>query len=125
MQVSRVWAVLIGLLTLWPFAWFAAFFVTVFALIAQVPRTPPGPGAQPPALLAYFPLLFVAHGVTMLVCAGLLVFYIAHVFKNRTLAEDRRVLWTIIIFLGNIGAMPFYWYLHVWRPLGAVPGDDV
>jgi hypothetical protein len=66
-----------------------------------------------------FPYVFIAHIGTMFVSLGLLVFYIVHVFKNAALAEDRRILWTLIIFMGSFVAMPVYWVLYVWPQSGA------
>ena len=26
-----------------------------------------------------------------------------------------KALWAIVLFLGNIFAMPVYWYLYIWK----------
>jgi hypothetical protein len=46
---------------------------------------------------------------------GLLVFYIRHVFQNDRMQEDRKMLWAVVLFLGNALAMPIYWYLYIWK----------
>jgi hypothetical protein len=51
----------------------------------------------------------------MLIMLALLVFYIAHVFKNTALVGDRRILWAVVLFMGGPIAMPVYWFLYVWR----------
>lgn len=41
--------------------------------------------------------------------------YIGHVFKNPAIAADKRALWAVVLFFGNVIAMPVYWFLYVWR----------
>jgi len=43
------------------------------------------------------------------------VFYLVNVYSNRAVNRDQRVLWAVLLFLGNVVVFPFYWYLHVWR----------
>jgi hypothetical protein len=49
-----------------------------------------------------------------------LVFCIGHL-----LAQDRpalfKGLWVILLLLGNLVALPIYWYVFVWRPHLALP----
>jgi hypothetical protein len=78
---------------------------------ARAAHTPAGP----PALFQY---IFLPHIFTMLLTFVLVAFYIVHVFKNRALKDDRRVLWAVVLFMGGIVAAPIYWWLFIWRPLG-------
>jgi hypothetical protein len=47
--------------------------------------------------------------------AGLAIFYVIDVFRNDRVIEEKKALWGVVILLGNIFAMPVYWYLYV-RP---------
>jgi hypothetical protein len=49
-------------------------------------------------------------GLTML----LLVYYVVHVFRSKSVPHDRRVMWLLVLFFGAPVAMPVYWFLHVW-----------
>ncbi len=49
---------------------------------------------------------------------GLLVFYIYNLFKNENVKSDQKVLWALVLFMGNMMAMPIYWYLYIWRESG-------
>jgi hypothetical protein len=51
----------------------------------------------------------------MLVIAALTVFYIVNVFRNERVVKDQKVLWAVVLFLGNVMAMPIYWYLYIWK----------
>ena len=51
----------------------------------------------------------------MLVILALTVFYIVNVFKNNRIENDKKVLWAIVLFMGNMIAMPIYWYIYIWK----------
>ena len=110
MRITKPVAILIGLATAWPIFYIFIFFAVIFGSFMRgtSPRAPGG-------TFESFQVLMIAHFGTMLVMAGLLTFYIVHVFKNPALAGDRRVLWAVVLFLGNFIAMPIYWFLFVWR----------
>jgi hypothetical protein len=50
--------------------------------------------------------------------AALIIFYIYDVFHNHTVANDQRVLWTLLLIIGHIFVFPFYWYFHIWKKPG-------
>jgi hypothetical protein len=102
--------VLIGLATLWPLVYMILFFAFIFLTIFLGPG--PGPERGMPPLMA---LIFGLHLLTMIVILGLSVFYIVDVFKNERVDKDKKALWAIVIFFGNMIAMPVYWYLYIWK----------
>ncbi len=73
----------------------------------------PGSGEPgPPPLIA---LILPLHLFTMLAVMGLMVFYIVNVFRNDRVDKDKKALWAVVLFMGNMIAMPIYWYLYIWR----------
>jgi hypothetical protein len=102
--------VLLGLATLWPFAYMILFFAFIFLTILLGRGGPPDNGMP-----AMFAMIFGLHILTMLIIVALTVFYIVNVFKNDRVNKDQKALWAIVIFLGNMIAMPIYWYLYIWR----------
>jgi len=60
-------------------------------------------------------VLFPLHFLTMLEILALLVIYIMHVFKTDSVPQDKKALWAVVLFLGNMIAMPIYWYLYIWK----------
>jgi hypothetical protein len=38
-----------------------------------------------------------------------------NVFRNDHVDKDKKVLWAVVLFMGNMIAMPIYWYLYIWR----------
>lgn len=106
-QLTRL---LLGLATLWPFAYLILFFVVIFATEFFMPGSRQQPG--PPPLIA---LILPLHFFTMLVVLALLVFYIVNVFKNDRVEKEKKALWAIVLFMGSMIAMPIYWYLYIWN----------
>jgi hypothetical protein len=94
--------------TVWPFFYMVLFFAFVLFMVFVNAN-----GSEPPPVLLF--LIFPLHFLTMLLIFGLTVFYIVNVFRNDRVVKDMKVLWAVVIFLGNIIAMPIYWYLYIWR----------
>ncbi len=80
------------------------FFTTAFSAPSQ------GNNA-----LAMFKVMFALDIATMLVMFGLLTFFIVYVFKTDTVPSDKKALWAVVLFLGNMVSIPIFWYLYVWR----------
>jgi hypothetical protein len=49
-----------------------------------------------------------------------------NVFRNDQVEKDKKVLWAVVIFMGNMIAMPIYWYLYIWKdvPPGSLPSHS-
>jgi hypothetical protein len=104
--------ILLGLATVWPFLYMILFFLFVFSAIFLGQ----GDGDGIPIM---FGLILPLHFLTMFLIMGLTVFYIVNVFRNEQVDRDKKVLWAVVLFLGNLIAMPVYWYLYLWRPATA------
>lgn len=120
--MSKTIKLIVGLLTIWPFAYMILFFITILSLVFF--SRGPEPEVGPPPLIA---LIFPLHILTMLLIMGLTIFYMVNVFRNERVVKDQKVLWAVVLFLGNVLAMPIYWYLYIWKdaqPAGApAPGQ--
>jgi hypothetical protein len=99
-------AAIIGVVTAWPVVYFMAFLAFMFTAFTL---------RDEGLMDTLFGYVFVAHAMTMLLGIGLLAFYVVHLFKNDSMPSDQRLLWMLVLFLGNFLAFPVYWYLHVWR----------
>ena len=107
--MNKTVKVLLGLVTLWPFFYLILFFVVIFLTVLG-----PGGGGEagPPPMIA---LIFPLHLLTMLIVLALTIFYIVNVFRNKRIENDKKALWAIVIFMGNMISMPIYWYLFIWK----------
>lgn len=113
--MSNSGKIFIGILSFWPLAYmfiffaffFSAFFGSVFAA---------GTGGELGGPFAWgFGAVFVLHGLTILTSFGLVAFYVYRFFRDDTLDETKTLLWSLLVFVGNMFAFPFAWYVHVWR----------
>ena len=102
--------------TVWPFVYMLLFMGLVFGCLLWM-QVGQGEAPARAGLPAPFMLLLVLHLLTVLDILGLLVFYIVHLFHTPLIESDRRALWAVVLFFGNLFAMPVYWYLYLWRPL--------
>jgi heme/copper-type cytochrome/quinol oxidase subunit 2 len=104
--------ILLAIATIWPFIYMIFFFVVIFFSFFFMPRGGTAEGGAFPAL---FMIIFPLHFLTMLLIMGLTVFYMVNVFRNDRVEKDKKVLWAVVLFMGNMIAMPIYWYLYIWR----------
>ena|SRR6478672_8369117 len=113
MRIRKPLAIVIGLLTIWPFVYmllFVLFFVVmVFSVMQHLPQ-------QHQSGSGIFPYIVIPHVGTILLMFALMAFYIVHVFKNAALKDDRRTLWAVVLFMGLPFSAPVYWWLFIWRP---------
>jgi hypothetical protein len=115
--MKKLSALLLGLVTLWPILYIFIFMAFMFSQFMAVPMGQySGPEKTGTAfLLSSFGIIFSLHILTMMVIFGLLIYYIYHVFHNTAISQDKKALWAVVIFMGNMIAMPVYWFLYIWR----------
>ncbi len=109
--------ILLGIATLWPFIYMILFFVFIFSSFLFFSRS----GAQRSGPPVFFLVIFPLHLLTMLWIMALTVFYMVNVFRNELVDKDKKVLWAVVLFMGNMIAMPIYWYVYIWKE---VPGGS-
>jgi hypothetical protein len=108
--MSKIKKTLLGVLTVLPPLYLVTFIVFFISMILTIDKQPAS-GGMPPV----FQALMIAHLLTILLMFCLVTFYIFHVFNNNMIPQDKKVLWTILIFMGSFIAMPIYWYLFIWK----------
>lgn len=108
--MTRFARIVLGVATVWPLVYFVFFIATAFVFVAVQPQlTTPDSG-----FLAAFKVLIGLHFLTVLWGIGLLVIYIVHLFKTDRVPNDKKALWAVVLFFGNMLAMPVYWYFYIW-----------
>ncbi|MCI0483002.1 MAG: hypothetical protein L0Y78_00270, partial [candidate division NC10 bacterium] len=110
--MNKAVKIILGAATLWPLVHlvlFLGFILSQFFLFSHK-------GSRPPAAIeGWFYVLFALPLVTLLWIVALLIIYIVNVFRNDRVPQDKRARWAVTLFLGNMIAMPIYWYLYIWR----------
>ena len=115
MTLSRPIKVLIGILTIWPIAYMLLFVGFVAVSFLTIAAGEPGhlaTGKDGPPV--WFFALMVAHVGTMLIALALTAFYIVYLFKTDQVAEGRKALWAVVLFMGGFIAQPVFFCLYVW-----------
>lgn len=116
--MKKSYKVLLGAATIWPFIYLALFIVFIFATIFLTRGGVPDGGASGGGFPIPVVLIFSLHSLTILWVWALIAFYIVNVFRNDRIDKDKKVLWAVVLFMGNMLVMPVYWYLYIWRDDG-------
>jgi hypothetical protein len=106
--------ILIGIATLWPPIYFALFIASMGLIFASANHS-----AKSQAFPDAFKYIFPLHCFTMLLSFALTAVYIVHAFRNSGFTQEMRILWVIILFMGNMFAFPVYWWLYLRPGAGA------
>ena len=110
MRLSWPAALAIAVLTVAPWA-YLVFFISRFMPAFETMSSPFTPPEQ---FFHNFNLIFRLHLLVMVLIVALMAFYIIHLFRTDLVASDKKALWAVVLFLGNLLAMPVFWYLYVW-----------
>ena len=109
--MTRGKSIVLAAFTAWPLLYVMLFMCTVLGVMISAFLGGGRPSGLPVMMMVIFPL----HFLTMLEIIALLVIYIVHVFKTDSVPQDKKALWAVVLFLGNVIAMPVYWYLYIWK----------
>jgi len=102
--------IIIGILTIWPILYLLFFMVFFFSSFFFLQGHEDGI-----FLASNFMILFGLHFFTIIMSMGLLVFYVINIFRNDRVKSNQKTLWAVILFMGNMIAMPVYFYLFIWK----------
>ena len=109
--MTRGRKITLAVFTAWPFLYMILFMCTIFGMM----MSDFSGGGQSSGLPTIMMIIFPLHFLTMLEIFVLLVIYMIHVFKTDRVSQDKKALWAVVLFLGNMIAMPIYWYLYIWK----------
>ncbi len=107
--MSKTKAIILAVFTAWPFLYIVLFFCAISGTILFSGST------HSPVPSTIMMIIFPLHLLTMLEIVILMVIYIIHLFKTEKVSQDKKALWAVVLFLGNMIAMPIYWYLYIWK----------
>ncbi len=109
MKLTKNRKIAIGILTLWPIIY---IFMFMFYTLAMIFMDMQGSQGWRPKL---FFIIFILHYFTIFCVFGLIGFYLYYLFKTDKVPKDKKALWAALIFLGNMFAMPVFWFLYIWN----------
>ena len=108
--MSKNKKIILGIATLWPIVYIFLFIIATFGMIFI-----PTVNGESENFAIAFSIIFALHLLTMFLIFALLIVYIRNVFKNNSVPSEKKALWAVVLFLGNMIAMPIYFYLYIWK----------
>jgi hypothetical protein len=109
-QMTRKKAITLGIFTVIPFFYIIVFVIFFIGIATSINN-------NRPSTIDMFFIIFPIHFAVMIDTIVLLVIYIKDVFKNQNIEESKRTLWALVLFFGNLIAMPIYWYTNIWKKI--------
>lgn len=106
-------AIVLGVFSIWPILYMLLFMGSMFIMMITMFTNPPTSNEPPMIMLVLFPL----HFLTIFEIFALLAIYLYYLFKTDVVPQDKKALWAVVLFLGNMISMPIFWYLYVWKKL--------
>ena len=102
---------LLALAVILIFAGFAAFFGIFFYVVSNAP---PNVGIE--YFQRFSDVMNLLGGLYTVYCAAVMLVFILHAVRNPNLeASGMRTTWILVLIILGPWAMPFYWFLHIWR----------
>src|SRR3989338_7739241 len=108
--MSKNKKIILGIATLWPIVYIFLFIIATFGMIFI-----PTVNGESENFAIAFSIIFALHLLTMFLIFAFLIVYIRNVFKNNSVPSEKKALWAVVLFLGNMIAMPIYFYLYIWK----------
>jgi hypothetical protein len=110
--MSRIKKIWLGIASFWPIIYMALFILFAFLMVLLAP----GSGGELEGVFAImFLLLMLIHFITIALILGLMIYYIIDAVKSESLSQNGKIGWIVALFFGGFFAMPFYWYLNIWK----------
>jgi hypothetical protein len=106
-------AITLAVFTVWPFL-YMFIFMGLMATMMVTSFSGSAPPSEPPFLIF---VIFPLHFFTMIEIFVMIVIYIVFLFKTDAVPQDKKALWAVVLFLGNVIAMPVFWYIYIWKKL--------
>jgi len=91
------------------------YFFAVYRFVGKPMTQAPADSLMTAAWMSQFNRFMVFNAVFVFWLMGLLAIYLIHLYRTSSVPDGRRAFWAVVLFMGNMVAMPIYWYLYVWR----------
>lgn len=113
MNVSKTPAIFLGILTFLPFVGLLAIIaLVVFEIFILLFSDTP---FNPFLYLSYLNYIVPILSGFLIIYLGLGIFYFVHIIQNQFLDKEKKLLWVVVLISLNGLAMPFYWYMYLWK----------
>lgn len=104
-RLSRPVKAFLGFLSFLPVVYSICLAIIFIAYLFRTPNIP---------VLLTRGLLF-SHIAVILLIISLSLYYAQFIFKSGKIPKPMRANWTAFLFVGNVLALPLFWYIHFWN----------
>ncbi len=112
--MSRSTKLFVGILSFLPILLLLVFFFMFFRMIPEFMQWE-GRDPEPYEMFdTFMPVFFIAIFMSIL-SLGLLIFFIMHLVRNKTMDSTERIIWILVLLFAGIIGYPIYWYMRVWK----------
>lgn len=111
-SITRGKSLILAVFSVWPFG------VILIGLFFEVTGMFPKISEELPAAFVLFYGLLLLTPIVVLALIGI---YLVYLFTRPDLPLEWKLVWALVLILGNIFAMPLFWVLQVWKPRHLTP----
>lgn len=112
--MSRSSKLFVGILSFLPIVLLLVF---MFLLFSRFPEFMRWENVEPDpydVFDTFMPIFFIVIFMSIL-SLGLLIFFIMHLVRNKTMDSTERIIWILVLLFAGIIGYPIYWYMRVWK----------
>jgi hypothetical protein len=102
----RALAALAGIASAWPLVYLVYLVWLISSLETDAVREPP----------------LSLHLGTLAVVLVLIGAYLAMLYRSTFVPSGKRTFWALVLLIGNVCAVPVFWYVFLWRRAVDEPG---
>ncbi len=102
-----------GIFSIWPICWMILFMCGVLGMFLLSGVQQSDELSPIAAIIIGFIVFF--HFATIIEIWVMIILYIIRILKDESIEQNNKILWVLLIFIGNIIAMPLFWYLYIWQ----------
>lgn len=106
--MKKTGAILLGLLAIEPALYVVFFMLFIFSHFLTMSI-----GTDTFENIKY---IFPFHFLTMILSVGMMIYFAIHALQSKLIESDKRIIWVLVLFFGNIYALPIYWFFFVFKP---------
>ena len=112
--MSRSSKLFIGLLSFLPIILLVVLFFMFLRIFPSIIEWNNYDPAAQEMFSVFGPLFIIGFGMGIL-SLGLLIFFIMHLVRNKTMDSTERIIWILVFLFAGIVGYPIYWYMRVWK----------
>ena len=112
--MSRGSKLFVGILSFLPIILLLVLLFMIFSMFPTFFQWDKYEPAPQEVFSVFAPIFMVGIAMSIL-SIGLLIFFIMHLVRNKTMDSTERIIWILVFLFAGIIGYPIYWYMRVWK----------